>query len=229
MWPDKPSLHTNVRIRMRLFENVIVVVVLTTLSETALSPPDSVTSVKKQAHIQRDCLQRTRFEQYGEYAAEIEEDNNISTCSEVVCTDDENKNINNEEIPQTNLEDGQKAPCVPTVILGASNANRMDIVNDNVCNASINGASFGEIDRLIDKAKNMTNEQIENVILHLGTNDIMTTKNDTDQVMIRVIDALGKVGKAFPDHTKIGVCTILKRKAKGTRPQAFNEAVLKMS
>ncbi|XP_033758112.1 uncharacterized protein LOC117340458 [Pecten maximus] len=193
-------------------------------------------------HLQRDCTKKQRLDMYGEYADEID-DTNTSACDSAVQQlqqpneSDVNKPTcareNNETPPETQ-NDGQEASSedpithVNTVILGASNANRMEINDDNILNASINGASYCEIDRLIDKAKNMTNETIEKVVVNLGTNDIMSTKNDTDQVTIKIIEALKKVENSFP-ASSIGLCSIIKRKAKGTRPQAFNDAAVKIN
>ena len=210
-------------------------------------------------HLQRDCSKKQRLDMYGEYAGDIDETNTstcttdspgqqllqstrpINFSESDIAIVDAGLNVNKpqraqeyNETPSESLKDHQEATSeipeshVNTVILGASNANRMEIKDDNTWNASINGASFSEIDRLIDKANNMSTETMEKVVVQLGTNDIMTTKNDTDQVTIKIIEALEKVEIAFPSAS-IGLCSIIKRKAKGTRPQAFNEAVVKLN
>ncbi|VDI16307.1 Hypothetical predicted protein [Mytilus galloprovincialis] len=169
-------------------------------------------------HIKRDCEKyqddETRREM-GEYADEIIEgrrgqsqsfDESITPCD-------------------TGIEDTYVIPKSKTLILGASNGKRLGDFSPDVINASVSGASFENIDELLNHALSVvddTDASIEKVVICLGTNDITRNRSYPDEVNVNATSAVNCVKSRFP-NAKIGLCTIIPRKGKGQSILKLNE------
>ncbi|CAG2254725.1 CNBP [Mytilus edulis] len=169
-------------------------------------------------HIKRDCEKyqddKTRREM-GEYADEIIEgrrgqsqsfDESITPCD-------------------TGIEDTYVIPKSKTLILGASNGKRLGNFSPDVINASVSGASFENIDELLNHALSVmddTDASVEKVVICLGTNDITRNRSDPDEVNVNATSAVNCVKSRFPS-AKIGLCTIIPRKGKGQSILKLND------
>ncbi|VDI47668.1 Hypothetical predicted protein [Mytilus galloprovincialis] len=101
-------------------------------------------------------------------------------------------------------------------MLGASNCLRVGKFEDNLINASINGATLEKIDQCLGAAfenhrVKSNGSNVGKVIISLGTNDLSKNKHDSDQVNVYATQAIVKVKQAFP-NADIGVCGIIPRK-----------------
>ena len=64
-------------------------------------------------------------------------------------------------------------------ILGASNCTRLDFENPNVDNLSVSGTTLDQVQTLFDKPDSQVDsENVESVVLSLGTNDVTQYRND---------------------------------------------------
>ena len=65
---------------------------------------------------------------------------------------------------------------------------------------------------------------IQHVVVHLGTNDAMQNKEDTDNVKLNMAECLSKVEDTFPEAI-VTVASIPPRKGKSPAIQKYNEQV----
>ncbi|CAC5369331.1 CNBP [Mytilus coruscus] len=149
-------------------------------------------------HIKRDCEKyqddETRREM-GEYADEIIEgrrgrsqsfDESITPCD-------------------AGIEDIYAIPKSKTLILGESNGKRLGDFSPEVINASVSGAAFDKIDKLLNYALSVmddTNARVEKVVICLGTNDITRNRSDPDEVNVNATSAVNCVKSRFPNAKK---------------------------
>ncbi|CAG2203622.1 unnamed protein product [Mytilus edulis] len=112
-------------------------------------------------------------------------------------------------------------------MLGASNCLRVGKFEDNLINASINGATLEKIDQCLGAAfenhrVKSNGSNVGKVIISLGTNDLSKNKHDSDQVNVYATQAIVKVKQAFP-NADIGVCGIIPRKGNSNHIHTVNE------
>ncbi|CAC5422679.1 unnamed protein product [Mytilus coruscus] len=113
------------------------------------------------------------------------------------------------------------------VMLGASNCLRVGRFEDNLINASINGATLEKIDQCLGAAfenhrVKSNGSNVGKVIISLGTNDLSENKHDSDQVNVYATQAIVKVKQAFP-NADIGVCGNIPRKGNSNHIHTINE------
>ncbi|VDI73154.1 Hypothetical predicted protein [Mytilus galloprovincialis] len=109
----------------------------------------------------------------------------------------------------------------------ASNCLRVGKFEDNLINASINGATLEKIDQCLGAAfenhrVKSNGSNVGKVIISLGTNDLSKNKHDSDQVNVYATQAIVKVKQAFP-NADIGVCGIIPRKGNSNHIHTVNE------
>ena len=144
---------------------------------------------REPGHIQRNCPSRD-VEVYGDYAEEVREGKEEDVTQEGNDTKvDTNK--------PSEIDTNTNKPL--TVILGASNARRMNIDDKNIINASISGATLYNVRQTIDKAKSeLRDETPSKVVVSLGTNDVSQNKLDAEQVILNLTSAVMEVKDEFP-------------------------------
>ncbi|CAC5407845.1 CNBP [Mytilus coruscus] len=113
------------------------------------------------------------------------------------------------------------------ILEGASNCLRVGRFEDNLINASINGATLEKIDQCLGAAfenhrVKSNGSNVGKVILSLGTNDLSKNKHDSDQVNVFATQAIVKVKQSFP-NADIGVCGIIPRKGNSNHIHTVNE------
>jgi lysophospholipase L1-like esterase len=114
------------------------------------------------------------------------------------------------------------AMATQSVILGASNCTRLVFENPNVHNISVSGTTLDQVQKLLDKTDSQVDsENVDSVVLSLGTNDVTQHRNDTEQIIVNVTTCVENVKHKYP-NASIGVCSILPRRGIGTHIQALN-------
>ena len=74
-----------------------------------------------------------------------------------------------------------------SVILGALNCTRLVFENPNVHNISVSGTTLDQVQTLLDKSDSQVDsENVDSVVLSLGTNDVTQYRNDTEQIIVNV-------------------------------------------
>ena len=106
----------------------------------------------------------------------------------------------------------------------------------DVKNISVSGGSASAINELLEMAESQAGEKtVKRVAVHLGTNDISRYKTDSNQTILEITSALGKVHEKFP-AAEIAFSSIPHRREKSTLTEnlnkttsVVNEYVLKLS
>lgn len=115
---------------------------------------------------------------------------------------------------------GRRQP--PAVVIGASLVRPLDMAGEAAVVAK-SGTEAAQVQVLLDQAAKVVEaDTTEKVIMHLGTNDLLHNKNDSEIVKLNLSEALGKVKDAFP-HADIGVSSIPPRKGKSPGIFQYNE------
>ncbi len=108
------------------------------------------------------------------------------------------------------------------VVIGASLVKHLDMAADAVVVAK-SGTKAGEIQELLHQAASVVDaDQTEKVILHLGTNDLMHSKNDSEVVKLNIAEAISKVKDVF-QQAAVGVAAIPPRKGKSPGILHYNQ------
>ncbi len=111
------------------------------------------------------------------------------------------------------------------VIFGDSNLRDFEMNGENVTVIQKSGASFGDIEDLLNKTPECINkEEIENIVLHLGTNDLLHSKGDEDITEMNMMDGTKKVIETF-ENAQVWISSVLPRKGKGEKVKNYNEKV----
>ncbi|KAK3102025.1 hypothetical protein FSP39_008206 [Pinctada imbricata] len=173
--------------------------------------------------MQRNCPTRD-VDLYGEYATEIREDREepillpVNRLDDIPEVSDQAQTLCAESRAFDNTDSNTFA-----IILGASNARRMSVLDKDVVNASVSGATLSNIGQTIDKAhESLKNDaQVEKVVICLGTNDVSQNKSDPEQVILNLTSAINETKKEFP-VAEIGLCGIIPRKGRSERVKNFN-------
>ena len=108
------------------------------------------------------------------------------------------------------------------VVLGASNCKRCELDDENVYNASISGMTLVNIANVIDTVGPQVDE-VEKVVVCLGTNDISRNKTNPDRVNVCVTKAVELVTNAF-EYAEVGICTVIPRKGSSVNTNELNAA-----
>lgn len=180
---------------------------------------------KEKGHVKSRCEQLTLKNakaQYGEYAHDILEGRE---CNVEQQRKEQSYNDEADDSQSIDHETVDSVRNVVDVILGASNAQRLGNISENIVNASVSGATFNTVDKCIFLARNKIDPlktTVRNIVVCLGTNDVTRNRDDSDQVAIAFTKAMNIVENAFPE-SKIGVCAILPRKGKGQHITKLNE------
>ena len=122
------------------------------------------------------------------------------------------------------------------LVLGDSNSKKIHFKDSDVYNISVSGASAAGLSELIDKAKIKVGERkVKRVVMHLGTIDVSRNKNDSNQAILEISSAVGKVRKEFPD-AEIAFSSVIPRRGKSeavnnlnTNSKTVNEFMSKMA
>ncbi|CAG2205133.1 unnamed protein product [Mytilus edulis] len=69
----------------------------------------------------------------------------------------------------------------------------------------------------------VNSDYVANVILSLGTNDISKHRSDTEQITANLTTCIDTLKTKYP-NARIGICSILPRRGKGSSIQALNTA-----
>lgn len=124
--------------------------------------------------------------------------------------------------------DGEKLKEGPTehraVLIGASLIKHIDLGTDAQVIAKP-GATAANVDQVLSMALEMVDpKNIEQVVMHLGTNDALQNKDDSDTVKLNMAECIGKVGKTFPDAI-LAISSIPPRKGKSQNVTRYNDQV----
>lgn len=165
-------------------------------------------------HLSRDCPDAS----YGQYAQEIRDGREADREDRLAESDGKTTTNNPDTSNVNNVSHVNKR-----VILGASNCKRVQFDQSNTVNASIGGATYAEIDEVVDKAGNMLgDEKTDKVVINLGTVDVCRNQKDPDHITVNVTAALDVVKDAFPG-VPVGICSIIPRRGKGEHAKQHNE------
>ena len=78
-----------------------------------------------------------------------------------------------------------------------------------------------QVQKLLDKSDSQVDsENVDSVVLNLGTNDVTPYRNVTELIIVNVTTCVENVKQKYP-NANIGVCSILPRRGKGTHIQAL--------
>ncbi|CAG2194773.1 CNBP [Mytilus edulis] len=182
----------------------------------------------KNGHVRTDCAdfkRHTIFKSYGNYASEILEGREAQENDK-----HESESIDTLQVAANHLQTPNTYHTKSkgtNVMLGASNSLRVGRFEDNLINASINGATLEQIDKGLGAAYEnhrvkSNGSNVGKVIISLGTNDLSRNKHDSDQVNVFATQAIVKVKQAFP-NADIGVCGIIPRKGNSNHIHTINE------
>ena len=176
-------------------------------------------------------------EKYGEYAAEIKEGRrflfeNDNTVQYMGLPKDQStpqtktETVNPSQLPSS--KDSKQTKEYTKVIFGASNLCSAAAEDDDTIVIAKSGATAQCIEELFDvfnKTPGCASENIDIVVMHLGTNDIKKTKLDADKVKLNISDAMTKIREKFPNLIQVGISAIPPKRAKGPQADKFNETV----
>ena len=117
-------------------------------------------------------------------------------------------------------EGGEQPPAA--VVIGASIVKRLDMTGEAAVVAK-SGIEAAGVQELLEQATDMVEtDKMEKVILHLGTNDLMHNKDDTEVVKLNIAGAVGKVKDVF-QNAEIGIAAIPPRKGKSQGIVQYNQ------
>lgn len=110
------------------------------------------------------------------------------------------------------------------LLLGASLIKHIDLGEDAKVIAK-SGATAANVDHLLGMAlEEVEANDIQHVIIHLGTNDAMQNKGDADAIRLNISDCINKVGHTFPE-ANLTVASIPPRKGKSAAIIGYNTLV----
>ncbi|XP_062585155.1 uncharacterized protein LOC134246823 [Saccostrea cucullata] len=167
---------------------------------------------KEEGHSKENCelLSEKMVQKYGKYAADINEGR-------------EALNDEDQRSETDSTEAGTHDDQINTVILGASNCKRIQKLPPNILNASVSGSSYENVSQLLEYAKKKLDETTpENVIVHLGTNDVTRCQDEIGDLTGNVMMGLNKIQETFPE-ARIAVCTVIPRKGKSAAIKKMND------
>jgi lysophospholipase L1-like esterase len=108
------------------------------------------------------------------------------------------------------------------LILGDSNTVRLHVKDPDVMNISLSGKTLNDIKILMNKVNLKTDETINSVIIHLGTNDIGNADNEA--IVKSAVNAMKLVSETYP-NIPIGFSSILPRMGTSKFARSFNDSV----
>jgi hypothetical protein len=109
------------------------------------------------------------------------------------------------------------------MVIGASNCRDLLFEDPGVIIKAQSGLCAKGIEQFLDKE--CTLAEVELVVLHLGTNDLKDSNNDSDEVIMNLQAAESKVRTRAPDLIQIGVCSIPPKRGSSNGCEIFNSAV----
>lgn len=129
-------------------------------------------------------------------------------------------NEENVQVPHSEVNTvKEQGTQVNSIVLGASNCARLVSSDHSIKIISKSGATSEDIHDLIQQAQKHDNSDIQDVIIHLGTNDVTRNRGNPDIININITEAMGKVQDAYP-NSRITVASILPRN--GQNVEQFN-------
>ncbi len=181
-------------------------------------------------HKERLCEEKKK-QQYGEYYGEINEEAEAAMRN----LEDDSLHANTHELGITEEESEAETKVATGVsiemdmnnvlIIGDSNLNELTLKDDNFHLVQKSGASYEKIGELLDEAKKEHFEKpVDYVIVHLGTNDLMRSREDTAIVQINMIEGAKKISECFPTGNII-LSSVLPRKGKSLSIQEYNNNI----
>ena len=109
------------------------------------------------------------------------------------------------------------------LVLGDSNSLRVHFKDPDVKNISISGGSALTVNELLEKAESEAGDKkVKRIAVHLGTNDISRYKSDSNQTILEITTALGKVHEKFPT-SEIAFSSIPHRRGKSPVTESLNK------
>lgn len=176
--------------------------------------------------MRRDC--RTPEEEiYGEYVHDIREGRDANKSYGKKSSEQDDTSESTQQKMNDTIETEPENTIETTVILGASNYKRvpMDESYENVHVAAVSGTTLEQVETLF-KMKSLNEvepDEVKNVIISLGTNDLSTYRHDIEQVIVNLTSCVEKVKTQYKG-AKIGVCSIMPRRGKGAFTVEMNKS-----
>ena len=156
-----------------------------------------------------------------------------SPCGEPSCSSSERQRegrdkgheklpLGNHDVPHCSAQDLRQDP-IHTLLLGDSNLNNIDPPT-GVHISNFSGARFSDASKLITMAEQERGDFLtpDNVIIHLGTNDVALKKTSASDVMLSCSMAVKAVRRLLPG-ANIVLSSIPPRKGQGATQLAANE------
>ena len=112
---------------------------------------------------------------------------------------------------------------ITKVVFGASNCCGLEMNDPNCVVIAESGISAENIEQLFDKTKECKAESIKTVIIHLGTNDLKQTRNDSDVTAMRMMNAVSLTMAKFKNLDQVGVASVPPKRGKGN--EHYNSTV----
>ena len=173
-------------------------------------------------HMQRDCDDHKELELGQPLEDQVQQQLHVEreAHDELNAKTDDGEDDSEEAASVASLDAEPEKDC-KAVILGASLVKHMDLKDKAVLVAKP-GTCASEVESLLDIAEaKIEAENVERVLIHLGTNDLSQAHGDVDSVKLNLVEAMGKV-KAFFPRAVIGVAAIPPRKGKGASVHKYN-------
>ena len=189
-------------------------------TSTSLNPEDKVPedSVRKTLEFNETHTNDTHDENQN-----TAEKSNIETEQSNIQVSENTKQDNTVQnrIPIKNL---QRTPNkVVNFVLGDSNGVRINVKDPDVKNISKTGQKAAEIGTLLKIAETKASgRSVQNILIHLGTNDVSRRRDDSAQAMVDITTAIKETHKQFPEAS-IAFSSILPRRGKTTAIKTLNE------
>lgn len=178
----------------------------------------------QQGHVQKNCGQE-KFELKTKDTKTSDEKNQYDLTDEEISASPVFEKSVDKTVTNPKLHDGNQ-PEISMVILGASLVNYIDIEHPNVEVKSKSGATINDVESLINltETKNF-GDDIKQVVIHLGTNDVSQHYEDAGQVMINYSIGLSAVKSTYP-NADIHVCSIPPRRGKSEHIKMLNNTAM---
>ena len=109
------------------------------------------------------------------------------------------------------------------LIIGASLLNHIESP-DGVIISNQSGATLDMAEQLVNAAKDDSDQELkpDQVVIHLGTNDVMYIRSSAPAVIVKLGIAMDRIHQKYP-AAKIGLCSIPPRKGNSSDQKQCNE------
>ncbi len=197
-------------------------------------------------HKRRDCVEYRELElgeqpehdSPAEAEAEEEEEEEEAEAEEEDVSLSQNKAEEDADIvmdsvlspPQNEVEiedpteeaTAQTTDTADSLLLGASIVKHLNLAPRCLVVAE-SGTTAGNVQKLLDKATGLVDPaKIENVMVHLGTNDAMKHKEDPETVKLNLTDCVAKIQWTFPG-ARVAIASVPPRKGRSANILKYNQ------